>query len=70
MIQTEVDNMEEKRTKNYYPASQLKYQKTLKAFTIRVKPADFERYTNIAKERGYSLRGFILEALEEKIERV
>ena len=45
------------------------YQKTLSNIGIRVKKEEYTRYKEAATASGLSLREFILEAIEEKIER-
>lgn len=60
--------------KDYYEAHKEKmientrnYQSKLSAITFRVKPNVFDRYKAAAANAGMSLRGFIIEAIEEKI---
>lgn len=43
------------------------YQKKLCAITIRMKPEHMEKIKDAAKRSGRSLRGFIMDAIEEKI---
>lgn len=43
------------------------YLKTLKSMSIRVKPEDYKKYVEAAKQSNTSLRAYILEALDEKI---
>jgi predicted DNA binding CopG/RHH family protein len=42
-----------------------KYQRTLKAFTVRLKPADLERYQEAARKQGKTFRSFILSAMDK-----
>jgi predicted DNA binding CopG/RHH family protein len=44
-----------------------KYQSTLKAFTIRLKPADLTRYQEAAKRQGKTFRNFILSAMDKAV---
>lgn len=44
-----------------------KYQAKLSSINIRIKPEVLDRYKDFASSVGMSLRGFILEAIEEKI---
>lgn len=43
------------------------YQAKLASFTIKVKPAVYDRYKAAALKAGMSIRAFVLEAIEEKI---
>lgn len=45
------------------------YQSKLVAINIRLKPAILDHYKAVAAAAGMSLRGFVLEAIDEKIER-
>lgn len=47
----------------------MKYLEKLKTITFRVKPEIAERYKEAADKKNYSMRQFIMEALDEKIER-
>lgn len=48
----------------------LKYAKEkLKRIPLDVKKEDYERYKDFAESKGISVRGFIVEAIEEKMER-
>lgn len=48
----------------------LKYAKEkLKRIPLDVKKEDYERYKDFAESRGISVRGFIIEAIKEKMER-
>lgn len=47
-----------------------KYQSKLASFTIKIKPAVYNSYKAAAAKQGMSLRAFILEAIEEKIEKI
>lgn len=42
-----------------------KYQAGLKAFTIRVKAEDMERYKAAAEKRGTTFRNFVLSAMDK-----
>lgn len=46
------------------------YQSKMSAFTIRVKPTVLDRYKTAAAKAGMSLRAFVLEALDEKVEKL
>lgn len=49
----------------------LKYAKeNLKRIPLDVKKDEYEKYKTIAESSGMSVRGFIIEAIEEKIERI
>ena len=54
MAQTEAGRMACKR-----------YQKKLKAFTVRLKPADLTRYQEAAKRQGKTFRSFVLSAMDK-----
>ena len=58
-----------KRKAVYDREAQLRYQATLKQLNIRIKKEEYNRYEAFAKSRGMTLRGFVLQAIEEKIER-
>lgn len=45
------------------------YLKTLASISIRVKKEEKERYSLAAQEAGMSLRSFLLQSMEEKMER-
>ena len=46
----------------------MKYLATLKEIRFRVKPEEYERYEQAAKEQGYeSMRQFYMDAIEAKI---
>ena len=48
----------------------MQYLKTLKEIRFRVKPEEFERYEQAAKNAGYaSMRQFYMDAIEEKIKK-
>lgn len=48
----------------------IKYAKeNLKRIPLDVKKEDYERYKGFAESKGMSVRGFIVSAIEEKIER-
>lgn len=48
----------------------LKYAKEkLKRIPLDVKKEDYERYKEFAESKGISVRGFIIEAIKEKMER-
>ena len=60
--------MKEGDSMGYSPAQKraiLKYQKRQDSITIRIPKGDRERYKEMAKAKGMSLRAFILSALEE-----
>ena len=70
--------MSDKRTynKNYYETHKAQclrnvknYQSKLVGIHIRLKPAVCDQYKAAAAAAGMSLRGFILEAIDEKIEK-
>ena len=42
-----------------------KYQAKLKAFTIRLKEADMERYKAAAERQGLSFRSFVIAAMDK-----
>ncbi len=46
-----------------------KYLKNLGEYKLRVKKEDKERYMSIARSSGLSLNSYIIQAIEEKIER-
>lgn len=46
-----------------------KYLSSMGEYKLRVSKEDKERYMNIAKESGMSLNSYIIQAIEEKIER-
>jgi len=46
------------------------YQSKLEAINIRLKSTTINHYKNAAKRAEMSLRGFILEAIDEKIEKM
>ena len=46
-----------------------KYRKTLTSVSIRIKPEQHKRYKDAAEAAGVPLRAYILEALEEKMQR-
>lgn len=49
----------------------MKYLEKLKEIRFRVKPEEYERYEEAAKEGGYpSMRQFYLDALNEKVEKI
>ena len=47
--------------------AQRKYQATLKAFTIRLKPDELELYKAAAEKRGLTFRNFVLSAMDKAI---
>lgn len=46
-----------------------KYLRSLKSLSIRITEEEYNRYSNAAQKSGMSLRAFVMEAIEEKIER-
>lgn len=49
----------------------MKYLEKLKEIRFRVKPEEYQRYEEAAKEAGYpSMRQFYMDALSEKVERI
>lgn len=56
--------------KEQFMRNTAKYQAKLSAFTIKVKPAVLDRYRTAAAKAGMSLRAFVLEALDEKVEKL
>jgi predicted DNA binding CopG/RHH family protein len=42
-----------------------KYQATLKAFTIRLKPEELNRYKAAAEKAGMTFRGFVISSLDK-----
>lgn len=46
-----------------------KHLSKLVSISIRVKPAEKEKYAKAAKKAGMALRAFMLTSMEEKIER-
>ena len=46
-----------------------KYQKTLANISIRIKREEYTRIKAAAENAGYTLRDFVLSAVNEKIER-
>lgn len=46
-----------------------KYLSNMGEYKLRVSKEDKERYMNIAKSHGMSLNAFIIQAINEKIER-
>lgn len=62
--------------KEYYEANKdkfrknaLAYQKTLGNITIKLKPDALTDYKEAAKKANVSFRAFVLQAIDEKIER-
>jgi predicted DNA binding CopG/RHH family protein len=47
--------------------AQKKYQAGLKAFTIRLKPEEMERYKAAADNAGMTFRNFVLSAMDKAI---
>lgn len=47
-----------------------KYLKTLKSLSIRISEEDYQRYKNSADSEGMSLRSFVIQSIEEKIDRI
>ena len=47
-----------------------KYLNTLKSLSIRISEEDYIRYKNSADLAGMSLRSFVIQSLEEKIDRI
>ncbi len=47
--------------------AQKKYQATLKAFTIRLRPEEMERYKQAADKAGMTFRNFVLSAMDKAI---
>ena len=50
-------------------AATKKYLKNIGEYKLRVKKEDKERYMNVAKSAGMSFNAYIIQAIEEKIER-
>lgn len=50
-------------------AATKKYLKNIGEYKLRVSKEDKEKYMNIAKAHGMSLNAYIIEAINEKIER-
>ena len=50
-------------------AATKKYLKNIGEYKLRVSKEDKEKYMNFAKSQGMSLNGFIIQAVNEKIER-
>lgn len=50
-------------------AATKKYLKNIGEYKLRVSKEDKEKYMNIAKTHGMSLNAYIIEAINEKIER-
>lgn len=49
----------------------MKYLGSLKEIRFRVKPEEYQRYEEAAKEAGYpSMRKFYMDAIEEKVEKI
>lgn len=49
----------------------MRHLKKLKEIRFRVKPEEYERYEEAAKNGGYkSMRQFYLDALKEKVEKI
>lgn len=49
----------------------MKYLGNLKEIRFRVKPEEYQRYEEAAKEAGYpSMRKFYMDAIEEKVEKI
>lgn len=46
-----------------------KYLKNIGEYKLRVSKEDKQRYMNIAKSSGMSLNAYIIQAIEEKIQR-
>lgn len=44
-----------------------KYQAGLKAFTIRLKPEEMERYKAAAEKKGMTFRSFVLSAMDKAV---
>lgn len=44
-----------------------KYQAGLKAFTIRLRPKEMEKYKQAAEKAGLSFRNFVLSAMDKAI---
>lgn len=64
-----------KYSKEYYnihaeqiKAANMAYQRRMKSITVRLKPADKDKYTLAASQANMSLRAFVLAAMDEKIE--
>lgn len=47
--------------------AQRKYQATLKAFTIRLRPEEMERYKEAAKKSGMTFRSFVISAMDKAV---
>lgn len=47
--------------------AQKKYQASLKAFTIRLRPEEMERYKQAADKAGMTFRNFVLSAMDKAI---
>lgn len=45
--------------------AQRKYQATLKAFTIRLRPEEMERYKRAAENAGMTFRNFVLSSMDK-----
>lgn len=49
----------------------MKYLDKLKEIRFRVKPEEYERYEQAAKQAGYpSMRQFYMDAIQEKVEKI
>ena len=49
----------------------MKYLGSLKEIRFRVKPEEYQRYEEAAKEAGYpSMRKFYMDAIEEKVKKI
>jgi predicted DNA binding CopG/RHH family protein len=44
-----------------------KYQAGLKAFTIRLRPEEMDRYKQAAEKAGLTFRSFVLSAMDKAI---
>ena len=61
MIETATTDAQKKATK--------KYLNTLKSLSIRISEEDYNRYKESANSERTSLRSFVIQAIEEKIEK-
>lgn len=48
----------------------MKYLEKLKEVRFRVRPEEYERYKAAAEREGLSIRAFIMQAVEEKINNI